>query len=179
MEVTLSCGMKRKAHLTLELESLYLDPETEVLCVAVAAPGVPTQAKGAEGRQCDERTNVQHSQVVAADVQHLQRQVFRESIRMNLGECWVVCHSKHNETGQRPERPVLDLSQSVEGQVQIGKFAQVAKGRFRYLGEGVVAAVQVHQVRQVVELQSREVPNFVVGDDKLPGGEREICGEQR
>lgn len=98
---------------------------------------------------------------------------------MNLWESWVVRHSEHDETGQRPERPVLDLTQSVEGQVQIGKFAEVAKRRFRYLGDGVVAAVQVYQVGQVVELQCREVPDFVVGDDKLAGGEREIWGKLR
>ncbi|KAF3835035.1 hypothetical protein F7725_027593 [Dissostichus mawsoni] len=41
----------------------------------------------------------------------------------------------------------------------------------------VVAAVQIDQIGQVVELQRREVPNAVVGDDELPGGQGQVIGE--
>ncbi len=161
----------------MELETLYLDPEAQVLRVAVAPPGVPAEPQRAQRRQRDQRADVEHSQVVAAHVQHLQRRVLRERVRVDLRQPRVICHPQHHHAGQRAKRPVLDLRQAVERQIQVGELAQVAKSRLGDLRQRVVAAVQVHQVRQVVELQRRKVADPVIGDDQLPGGQREVHGE--
>lgn len=164
--------------LTLELVALYLHPEAEVLRVAVAPPGVPAEPQRAQRRQRDQAADVQARQVVPAHIQHLQSQVLRKGVRVDLPQARVICQSEHHQRRQGPERPVLDLQQGVEGQVQVGELAQVPERGLGDVRQRVVAAVQVDQVGQVVELQGRQVSDQVVGDDELPGRQGQVVGER-
>ena len=113
----------------MKLEALHVDPEAQVLVVALAAPGVAAEAQRAERRQRDQRRDVERRQVVAAHVQHLQRRALGEGVGVDLGEALVVRHAQHHHAAQRAERAVLDARQRVERQVQVGQLAQVAERR--------------------------------------------------
>ncbi len=164
--------------LTLELEALYLHPEAEVLRVTVAAPGVTAEPQRPQSRQGDQAADVEGRQVVPAHIQHLQSHVLREGIRVDLPQTRVIRQPEHHQGRQGPESPVLDLQQGVERQVQVGEFSQIPEGGLGDLGQRVVAAVQIDQIGQVVELQRRKVPDAVVGNDELPGCQGQVIGEQ-
>lgn len=159
---------------TLELEALQVDPQTQVFVVALAAPGVPAEPQRAQSWQRHQRADVQDRQIVPTHVQHLKGPVFREGVLVNFRESRVVGHPEHDQTGQGAKGPVLDATQGVEGEIQVGQLLQIPKGGLGDLRQGVVAAVQVHQVGEVVERQRRQLRDAVVGDDQLPRGQRQV-----
>lgn len=161
----------------MKLEGLQVDPQAEVLVLALAAPRVPAESHRAQGWQRQQGCDVEHRQVVPAHIQHLEVLVFRKSVRMDLWESGIVGHPQHNQAGQGPERPVLDPGQGVEREVQVGQFTQIPKRGFGDLRQGVVAAVQIHQVREVVEREGRQLHDAIVGDDELPRGQRQVDRE--
>jgi len=163
---------------TLELEAFQVNPQAEVLVVAFAAPRVPTDPHGAQGWQRDQGGDVEDSQVVPAHIQYLQSNVLREGVRVDLTQTRIIRQPEHYQRRQRPESPVLDLQQGVERQVQIGEFPQVPESGLRDFCQRVVATIQIDQIGQVVELQRRQVPDAVVRDDKLPGRQGQVIGEQ-
>ncbi len=106
---------------TLELEALQVDPQTQVLVVALTAPRVPAEPHRAQGGQSDQGGDVKDRQVVPTNIKHLEGCVFGKGVLVNLRESRVVSHPQHHQARQGAERPVLDPAQGVEGEVQVGQ----------------------------------------------------------
>jgi len=104
---------------TLELEALQVDPQTQVLVVALAAPRVPAEPHRAQRGQRDQGGDVDDRQVVPTHVQHLEGRGFYKRVLVDLREPRVVGHPQHHQAHQGPECPVLDPDQGVEGEVQV------------------------------------------------------------
>lgn len=154
-----------------------MDPKAEILIIALAGPRVSAESQGAKDRQRDKGGDVEHRQIVPAHIQDLESCVFHEGFWVNLREPRVVRHPQHHQSCQRTERPIGDAGQSVKREVKVCQLPEIPERRLRYLCQRVVAAVQVHQVGQVVEPKRGQLSDAVVGDDELPRGQGHVARE--